>query len=74
MAQEILSTFPEDVSEVALIPSTGGAFRIEMGDELVWERKRDGGFPGVRELKQCVRDRLDPGRDLGHVDRPTGQS
>jgi selenoprotein W-related protein len=30
---------------------------------------RDGGFPDVKVLKQRVRDRLDPGRDLGHVDR-----
>ncbi len=36
------------------------------------ERKRDGGFPDVRTLKQLVRDRIDPGRDLGHIDRLTG--
>jgi selenoprotein W-related protein len=69
MAQEVLSTFAEDLGEVALIPSTGGAFQIEVGGEVIWERKHDGGFPDVRTLKQRVRDRLDPGRDLGHVDR-----
>ena len=69
MAQELLSTFSEDVGEVALRPATGGAFRIEIDDETIWERKRDGGFPDVKALKQLVRDQLDPARDLGHIDR-----
>ncbi len=69
MAQELLSTFRDDLGEVALIPATGGAFRIEIGSTLLWERVRDGGFPDVKALKQRVRDHLDPGRDLGHIDR-----
>jgi selenoprotein W-related protein len=70
MAQELLSTFAEDLGEVALRPGTGGVFRIDYQGELIWERKRDGGFPDVKTLKQIVRDRLDPARDLGHLDRP----
>lgn len=73
MAQELLSTFSEDVSEIALLPATGGAFRIEVDGELVWDRKRDGGFPDIRTLKQLVRDRIAPGRDLGHLDRSSGE-
>ena len=69
MAQELLSTFGTDLGEMALVPATGGTFRIEYDAELIWERKRDGGFPDVKTLKQLVRDRLDPGRDLGHIDR-----
>lgn len=69
MAQELLSTFAEELGEVALVPGTGGTFQIEVAGELVWDRKRDGGFPDVKALKQRVRDRIDPERDLGHVDR-----
>jgi selenoprotein W-related protein len=69
MAQELLSTFTEDLAEVALAPSTGGIFSITCDGEAIWDRKRDGGFPDVKTLKQLVRDRLDPGRDLGHIDR-----
>ncbi len=69
MAQELLSTFKDDLGEVALIPATGGAFRIEADGALLWERVQDGGFPDVKALKQRVRDRLDPARDLGHIDR-----
>ena len=36
---------------------------------LVWDRKRDGGFPDAAKLKQLVRDVIDPERDLGHSDR-----
>ncbi len=69
MAQELLSTFAGDLAMVALAPATGGVFRIELDGEEVWERKRDGGFPDVKTLKQRVRDKLDPARDLGHLDR-----
>lgn len=69
MAQELLSSFGVDLGEVALVPGQGGVFTVEVDGVLVWERKRDGGFPDAKVLKQRVRDRFDPGRDLGHVDR-----
>lgn len=69
MAQELLSTFAEEIGEVALAPATGGAFRIHIGGELIWDRERDGGFPDVKQLKRLVRDRIVPERGLGHVDR-----
>jgi selenoprotein W-related protein len=68
-AQELLSTFGEDLHEVALAPGHGGRFEVLLDDRVLWERKRDGGFPDIKELKRRVRDCLDPERDLGHVDR-----
>jgi len=70
MAQELLSTFGTDLGEVSLQPGTGGVFVITYDVEVIWERKTDGGFPDVKQLKQRVRDHLDPDRDLGHLDRP----
>jgi len=69
MAQELLSTFGPAIGEVALQPGTGGVFQIRYGDELIWDRAANDGFPEAKVLKRLVRDRLDPGRDLGHVDR-----
>ena len=69
MAQELLSTFGTDLGEVTLVPGTGGIFTISCNDMLVWDRKRDGGFPDAAKLKQLVRDVIDPDRDLGHSDR-----
>lgn len=69
MAQEILQTFALDIGEVSLVPSTGGVFEIGVDGTIIWERKRDGGFPGPKELKQRIRDIIDLDRDLGHVDK-----
>ena len=68
MAQELLQTFGQDLGEVVLIPRTGGIFQIHYDGDLIWDRTVDGGFPDVKQLKQRVRDRLDPERDLGHLD------
>jgi selenoprotein W-related protein len=68
MAQELLTTFDLEIGEVALVPGTGGIFEVRVGDELVWSRKEKGRFPDIKELKQLVRDRVAPGRDLGHSD------
>jgi selenoprotein W-related protein len=69
MAQELLSTFGSDLGEVALVPGTGGIFQVHCDGVLLWDRKTQAGFPDAKTLKQAVRDRIDPGRDLGHADR-----
>jgi len=69
MAQELLNTFGTDLGEVALIPGTGGVFHVTAGEDVVWDRKRDGGFPDIVTLKKLVRDAVVPDRDLGHADR-----
>ena len=70
MAQELLSTFQDLLGSVTLVPGeVGGVFEISVNDELIWERKRDGGFPDVKELKTRVRDQINPQQDLGHLDR-----
>lgn len=69
MAQELLHTFSEELGCVSLHPDTGGRFEIFVDGEQIWERKADGGFPDVKALKQRVRDKIDPERDLGHIDR-----
>ncbi|MCO5071602.1 MAG: SelT/SelW/SelH family protein [Rhizobiaceae bacterium] len=71
MAQELLSTFGADLAEVALQPGTGGIFEISCDGTLIWERKRDGGFPDAAKLKQLIRDAAFPERELGHADRKT---
>lgn len=69
MAQELLTTFGEDVAALTLIPDgTGGVFEIRVDGDLIWSRKERGGFPEIAELKRLVRDRVAPGRTLGHAD------
>jgi selenoprotein W-related protein len=69
IAQELLSTFSEDLGEVALIPGRGGVFEVRLGGETLFSRAAEQRFPEAAELKQRVRDKIDPERDLGHVDR-----
>jgi selenoprotein W-related protein len=69
MAQEILSTFEDEVGGVTLVPGTGGVFVVAVDGATVWSRKDEGRFPEIAELKQRVRDRVAPERDLGHADR-----
>lgn len=69
-AQELLTTFEEELGGVTLIPGTGGVFDVSMGDALLWSRKEEGRFPEAKELKQRLRDRIAPERSLGHSDTP----
>jgi selenoprotein W-related protein len=71
LAQELLTTFEAELGEVALRPGSGGVFEIRVEDELIWSRQREGRFPEVKEVKQRVRDRVAPERNLGHSDRVT---
>ncbi|MDX3913139.1 MULTISPECIES: SelT/SelW/SelH family protein [Olivibacter] len=70
MAQEILTTFTEDLEGVLLKPSdVSGRYTIRIDDQEIFDRKRAGGFPEVKSLKQVIRDHVNPGKDLGHSDR-----
>lgn len=73
LAQELLSTFAEELGEVALVPGTGGVLAVELDGELLFDRRRDGALPELSALKRQVRDRVAPERDLGHVERGGGR-
>jgi selenoprotein W-related protein len=69
IAQELLTTFPSEIGELALVPGMGGVFEVRVDGNPVWSRAEMGRFLEMNELKQLVRDRVAPGRDLGHSDR-----
>jgi selenoprotein W-related protein len=69
MARELLSTFDQEISGLTLKPGTGGIFEIRANGVLVWSRKEQGRFPGIRELKQRVRDHIAPGGGLDRANR-----
>ena len=70
MAQELLTTFEEDLDAVTIVPSsTKGIFSVRLnGSDLLWDRKERGGFPSPKGLKQIVRDMVQPEKFLGHSD------
>jgi selenoprotein W-related protein len=68
MAEELLSTFEDEIGGVTLIPGTGGVFEVSADGRTVWSRKAEGGSPDIVELKRRVRDVIAPERALGHVE------
>lgn len=70
MAQELLSTFTDEIGGVMLQPAeVGGAYVISIDDVVVFDRKEQGRFPEIKELKQLVRDVVSPEKSLGHSDK-----
>ena len=70
MAQELLTTFTDDLNGVTLKPSeVSGRYTISIDEDTLFDRKLDGHFPEIKELKQAVRDKVNPGKSLGHSDR-----
>jgi len=69
MAQELLTTFEDELYGVTLHPSEiAGRYTISLNDEKLFDRKHEGRFPEIKELKQLVRDKVDPDKNLGHSD------
>ena len=69
MAQELLTTFKEELTELSLQPGTGGIFEIYANETKIWDRKENNGFPQITELKKLVRNVIAPEKNLGHIDR-----
>jgi selenoprotein W-related protein len=68
LAQELLGSFEADLREIALVPGHGGVFVVRVDGDVVWDRRVEG-FPEPAAVKRLLRDRVAPGRDLGHSDR-----
>lgn len=69
-AQELLTTFTDDIHGIMLQPSeVNGTFNIRIDGNEVYDRKKAGGFPEVKALKQIIRDVVNPTKNLGHSDR-----
>lgn len=69
LAQEMLTTFEDELGGVTLVPGTGGVFEVRAGGTVLWSRKAEGRFPEAKELKQRLRDLIAPKKSLGHSER-----
>ena len=72
LMQECLTTFNDEMGSITLIPSKppspGGTFLIKLNNDVIWDRKLEGAFPEAKQLKQRIRDKISPQKDLGHSD------
>jgi selenoprotein W-related protein len=70
MAQVVLSSFTDEIYAVQLVPSEiAGRYTIRVNDQEIFDRKREGRFPEIKELKQLIRDHVAPEKSLGHSDK-----
>jgi selenoprotein W-related protein len=70
MAQELLTTFTDELKGVLLQPAEiSGNYIVYIDGEKIFDRKEAGRFPEIKELKQLVRDVVAPGKDLGHSEK-----
>lgn len=70
MAQELLTTFEDELHGITLQPSEiAGRYIIYIDQTILFDRKAQGRFPEIKELKQLVRDKASPDKDLGHSDK-----
>jgi selenoprotein W-related protein len=66
LAQELLSTFEQELGEVALVPGSGGIFEVRLDGEVLASNRDDKPMPEVSDVKRLLRDRVAPGRRIGH--------
>lgn len=70
VAQELLTTFVDDIYGVTLAPAEiSGRFSVTIDEKVIFDRKKEGRFPEIKELKQLIRDVVSPDKDLGHSDK-----
>lgn len=66
MAQELLTTFGDELGEVALRPSGGGIFEVTLDGEVIASNREDKQMPDPGQVKRLIRDRTNPDRKIGH--------
>lgn len=71
LAQEMLTTFDGDIQALTLKPGSGGVFDVRLDGVTIFSRKAQSRHVDAAELKQLVRDVIDPERSLGHSDKKT---
>jgi selenoprotein W-related protein len=69
-AQELLTTFEDELMAISLKPSeTAGKFEVLIEEKSLFDRKTEGRFPDAKELKQLLRDEIAPEKSLGHSEK-----
>ena len=78
MSTELLTTFNDNsiLSEVSLRPSsTAGTFKILLNENtILFDREEQKRFPELKEVKQKIRNIIDPQKELGHSDSTTEET
>jgi selenoprotein W-related protein len=66
LGTEILTAFPEEIGELAIVPGSGGIFEVKLDGEVVATNRGGAPIPDAAEVKRALRDRIAPERRIGH--------
>ena len=66
LAQELLTMFEEDLTEVVIKPSSGGLFEVTLDGDVIATNRDKKPMPETGDVKRAVRDRVAPERRIGH--------
>ena len=66
LAQELLTTFEQELGEVALVPSSGGILEVRLDGETLATNRETKKMLDAGEVKRLLRDRIAPDRSVGH--------
>jgi selenoprotein W-related protein len=66
MAQELLTTFADELGEVAIVPGAGGIFEVALDGDVIATNRDGAPMPDPSLVKRAVRDRIAPDRKIGH--------
>jgi selenoprotein W-related protein len=66
MAQELLTTFGDELGEVAIVPGSGGIFEIKLDGEVIATNQETKEMPDPAQVKRKVRNLVAPDRKIGH--------
>ncbi len=67
LAQELLTTFEQELGEVALRPGSGGIFEVSLDGETIASNRETKRLPDPADVKRLVRDRIAPEKKIGHA-------
>jgi selenoprotein W-related protein len=55
LAAELLQDFMRGIEKLALIPSTGGRFEVEVNGTLIYSKLATGEFPAPGEIQELLK-------------------
>ncbi len=55
-----MEEFEADLEEVVLVPSTGGVFEVDLGEERIYSKKQTGKHVEHDVILRSLRERLRP--------------
>ncbi len=66
MAQELLSSFEDDLSEVVIKPGSGGILEVTLDGDVIATNRDHQPMPDTSDVKRAIRDRIAPDQRVGH--------